>query len=100
LQHSLDDVVKLRPVSFNFKAGGAASMGVIAQELEQVYPQLVKDDGDTKYVNYNGLFGPLIGAIQDLKQENDTLRKELDQQKAQINKLQKETKYGRGAATN
>ena len=71
--------MKLRPVSFTLKTNGKKSMGVIAQELEKVYPQLVSQQKgeDLRFVNYDGLIGPLIGAVQELKKENDQLRQEL-----------------------
>ena len=90
LQHALDDVMKLKPVSFTFKSGGQKSLGVIAQDMETVYPQLVaqKPDG-MKAVNYEGLVAPLIAAVQELKQQNDDLRKQLQDQAARQDKLEK-----------
>ncbi len=84
LNKPLESVMELNPVSFTFKASGMKSMGVIAQELEKVYPDLVTNRPDTgmKSVNYEGLIAPLIGAVQELKRENDNLRKELEAQKA------------------
>jgi len=42
-------------------------MGVIAQELEQVFPDLVTtDERGFKKVNYVGLIGPLIEAVKEL----------------------------------
>jgi hypothetical protein len=46
---------------------------VIAQELEEVLPELVKD-GDVKSVNYHGLIGVLIEAIKELKAEIEELK--------------------------
>jgi len=89
----LDDVMRLRPVSFVYKSSGKESMGVIAQELEKVYPQLVSSgpNGDSlKYVNYGGLIAPLIGAVQELKKENDELRQEIHDQEIRENKLETE----------
>ena len=41
---------------------------MIAQELEEVLPELVKQ-GEVKSVNYNGIIGVLIEAIKELKKE-------------------------------
>jgi hypothetical protein len=46
---------------------------VIAQELEEVLPELVKN-GDVKSVNYNGIIGVLIEAIKELKTEVEELK--------------------------
>ena len=44
-------------------------MGVIAQEVEKVFPELVvTDDQGRKKVNYAGLIGPLIEAVKELDQ--------------------------------
>jgi hypothetical protein len=68
VQNALDVVDNLRGVSFDWKETGRSSYGVIAQELEEVLPELV-GDGETKSVNYNGIIGVLIEAIKELKKE-------------------------------
>lgn len=73
IENSLDLVSSLRGVSFDWKETGKGSYGVIAQELEEILPDLVKD-GDTKSVNYNGLIGVLIESIKELKQEIEDLK--------------------------
>ncbi len=84
----LSSVMQLKPVSYKMKATGSQSMGVIAQDVEKVYPQLVSESGGMKAVQYDGLIAPLIGAVQELKKENDHLRAELDTQKAEQKKLE------------
>ncbi|MGE3622681.1 MAG: tail fiber domain-containing protein [Bdellovibrionales bacterium] len=81
LHDPLSDIMKIKPVAFKFKSNGEESMGVIAQEIEKIYPQLVQVKDDIKYVDYEGLIGPLVGAVQELKKENDQLRDELRQQR-------------------
>ena len=71
---ALDKVSELRGVSFNWKESGEPSYGVIAQELENVLPELVHGD-DPKRVNYNGIIGVLIEAIKELKAEVEELKK-------------------------
>ena len=46
---------------------------MIAQELEAVLPELVKQ-GEVKSVNYNGIIGVLIEAIKELKKEVEDLK--------------------------
>ena len=50
------------------------SIGVIAQEVEKVFPSLVKT-AENKSVNYNGLVGVLIEAIKELKKQIEELKK-------------------------
>jgi hypothetical protein len=65
-------VRQLRGVSFDWREDGpygqeGADLGVIAQEVEQVFPELVKtDDRGYKQVNYIGLIAPLIEAVKEL----------------------------------
>ena len=72
--NALEITEQLRGVSFDWKKTGRSSYGVIAQELERVLPDLVKD-GEVKSVNYNGIIGVLIEAIKELKAEVEELKK-------------------------
>ena len=73
IENALGTVSALRGVSFDWKETGSSSYGVIAQELEEVLPTLVKD-GEIKSVNYNGLIGVLIEAVKELKKEIEDLK--------------------------
>ena len=67
-------VTQLRGVTWDWKEDAPidarrdqGSMGVIAQELEEVFPHLViTDDEGRKRVDYVGLVAPLIEAIKEL----------------------------------
>jgi hypothetical protein len=74
VENSLETINSLRGVSFDWKENGRSSYGIIAQELEEVLPELVKS-GEVKSVNYNGLIGVLIEAIKELKAEVEELKK-------------------------
>ena len=77
----LDDLMKVRLVNFNLKSDpDHKQLGVIAQELEQVFPGLVYETQDkdaqgndlgttTKSVKYSVFVPMLIKAVQELKQE-------------------------------
>ena len=66
-------------------------VGVIAQEVEEVYPELVFQNKNTniKSVNYNGLCAVLIECVKDLKKENQELRSKMDVLEQKINELAK-----------
>lgn len=53
---------------FNFIDTGMPSVGVLAQQVEQVLPELVatNPNGD-KTVSYNGIIGVLVEAVKELK---------------------------------
>tara|TARA_R110001632_G_scaffold99067_1_gene205750 strand:- start:385 stop:1398 length:1014 start_codon:yes stop_codon:yes gene_type:complete len=71
-------VYKMRGVSFDRIDTGKHSSGVIAQEIQKIAPELVKDNSGTLAVAYGNLTGYLIEAVKELKKEIDTLKKEID----------------------
>jgi len=70
---ALSKVDQLRGVKFDWRESGLPSYGVIAQELQEVLPELVHGN-DPKTVNYNGIVGVLIEAIKELKAEVEELK--------------------------
>ena len=77
--NALNIVSELRGVKFDWKESHSPSIGVIAQELEEVLPELVTTT-DIKQVNYNGIIGVLIEAIKELKTEVETLKDQINNQ--------------------
>ena len=73
IANPIEKVLQINGVSFNWKESGKATMGVIAQEVEVVLPELVSDT-DPKSVNYNGLIGLLIECVKDQQRQIDELR--------------------------
>ena len=73
IANPIEKVLQINGVSFNWKESGKATMGVIAQEVEAVLPELVSDT-DPKSVNYNGLIGLLIECVKDQQRQIDELR--------------------------
>ncbi|MCD8562942.1 MAG: tail fiber domain-containing protein [Alphaproteobacteria bacterium] len=68
--------------SFHMKArpDGPLEYGVMAQELEKLFPNLVhtaNDEMHTKSVNYIGLIAPLIESNKALLAENESLKAEV-----------------------
>jgi hypothetical protein len=77
VENGLETIKSLRGVTFDWKINQKPSIGVIAQELERVLPELVSD-GDPKTVNYNGLIGVLIEAVKELSAEVENLKIQLN----------------------
>lgn len=73
IKDPLERIVKINGVGFKWKETQESSMGVIAQDVEEVFPELVKSSDGKKTVNYNGLVGALIEAVK----EQNILIKEL-----------------------
>ena len=74
----IDKIIKIDGVRFNWKSDSKPSMGVIAQNIEEVLPELV-NDGDNKTVNYNGIIGLLIECVKTQQEQIDDLTKRLDE---------------------
>ncbi len=75
-------IKQINGVRFDWKDNDESSAGVIAQEVEEIMPEIVhtNDDG-IKSVNYNGIIGLLVEAIKE--QQN-----QIEELKSQINKSQ------------
>ena len=79
-------LARLRPVHYEWRVaefqsyhfGPGTQSGLIAQEVEQAFPEMVStDEHGYKQVNYSEV--PLLGlaALQELKAENDALKRQL-----------------------
>lgn len=73
--NSLEILKDIRGVRFDWIENGFPSVGVIAQEVEQVLPELVNENDGIKSVNYNGLVGVLIEAVKELQAEVEELKR-------------------------
>jgi hypothetical protein len=76
IENPIDKVLNITGVSFDWKEDGRSSMGVIAQEVERVLPELVSGS-DSKTVNYNGLIGLLIEVVKEQQREINTLKEKI-----------------------
>lgn len=74
IDNALEMINQLEGVSWRWKETLIPSLGVTAQNVEKVAPELVTN-GDHKSVNYNGLIGVLIEAVKELKAEVDELKR-------------------------
>lgn len=78
LSGSLDKVLSMRGVNFTWKDSGEKSIGVIAQELEEVLPEAVHTgERGTKSVSYGLIIAVLIEAIKEQQSQIDELKKKI-----------------------
>jgi hypothetical protein len=77
----LEDISKLKVRNFNFKGDSTKQLGFIAQEFEEVFPNMIdisKESGESgetyKAIKTSVLVPMLVKAIQELKAELDTLK--------------------------
>ncbi|MGH3901412.1 MAG: tail fiber domain-containing protein [Pseudonocardiaceae bacterium] len=85
LDTPLDRLAQLRGVSFRWQpdaaaAGVAGGLGVIAQDVAEVFPELISTVGPEQHlaVDYSGLTAVLLEAVKELKAENERLRRRVD----------------------
>jgi hypothetical protein len=81
--HTITDpiakVCALRGVSYDLIKDQKKQIGVIAQEVEQVIPEVVADIPDGyKGVHYGNLVGLLIEAIKEQQKQIDELKEKLE----------------------
>ena len=109
----LNKITSLNGVSFEFKKNlGKRYLGVIAQDVEKQFPDLVSEgngneeneenEENEKYknVNYDGFVGPFIECIKSLQNKIDEkdkemkkMSKEMEKEKAKTAKLEKQMEY-------
>ena len=83
----------LNPVIYLNKKTNKQDIGLIAHELQQIYPVLVngeKDGSEMQSVNYTGLIPILINEIQNLKKENKNLEKGHNDLKNELDELKRD----------
>jgi hypothetical protein len=84
INSALDKVSKLRGVTYTRKdtEDKSTKLGVIAQEVLEVLPEIVAQDKDGMYsVAYGNMAGVFIEAIKELKAEVDSLKQEIKELK-------------------
>ena len=75
IPNALEKVNSLRGVSYT--KDGVRGLGVIAQEIEKVLPEVVIDGEEFKSVAYGNIVGVLIEAIKELTAEVSELKKQI-----------------------
>ena len=86
VENALEKVKSIRGVEFTYKNDGKRSAGVIAQEVEKVLPQAVRekalplqmgveDETEYKVLQYDQLHALLIEAVKELSDEIEELKR-------------------------
>jgi len=78
IKNAIDKVMRLRGVYFNWKANGKRDIGMIAEEVGEVIPEVVayEDNGmDAKSLDYARLTAVLVQAIKEQQKEIEKLKK-------------------------
>ena len=84
LGSTLPKLLQIDGKSYEMK--GKQKIGVLAQEIQEVFPELVsEDDNEMLAVNYQGLVPVLINALKEQQNEINRLKK----QEKRIDRLEK-----------
>jgi hypothetical protein len=66
LTYGLDDLMRLRPVVYDWKSNDEKDIGLIAQEVKEIIPEVVHGiEGETLGISYSHLTALAIKAIQE-----------------------------------
>ena len=89
VENALDKILKLEGIVFEWKKNGETNLGLIAQDVELVFPDLVVTDEETglKAVKYGNLVSPLIEAIKEQQVQAENQQKQIEELKLEIEKL-------------
>jgi hypothetical protein len=82
IEYGLDTIMKLNPKQYDWKKDNRKDIGFIAQEVEEVIPEIVKDnewfDDKIKTLDYEKLTAVLIKAVQEQQQQINKLEEKLN----------------------
>jgi len=82
IDYGLDTIMKLNPKQYDWKKDNRHDIGFIAQEVEEVIPEIVKDkkhfDKEIKTLDYEKLTAVLIKAVQEQQQQINELKEKLN----------------------
>ena len=74
IENPLEKVQQLRGVSYKWKDTGRKDIGLVANEVQKVLPELVAD-GEHKTMDYGHMIGLLVEAIKEQQKEIEELKK-------------------------
>jgi hypothetical protein len=78
LTYGLADILKLNPVSYNWKDGtNGKQFGFIAQEVQEVMPDAVKD-GEYLGLEKDAIYSALVNAIKEQQAQINDLKSQLN----------------------
>ncbi len=90
-ENALDTVNRLRGVRFDWKESGTPAVGLIAEEVDEVVPEVVAhENGTAKGVNYANLVAVLVEAVKEQQAIIQEERRRNEEQQHTIARQQKD----------
>jgi len=92
-ENALETISRLRGVRFDWKDSGKPAVGLIAEEVNEVVPEVVaQENGNARGVNYDNLVAVLVEAVKEQQKTNEeqraTFAKELDRLNQKVARLE------------
>ena len=88
LGSTLAKLLQIDGKSYTMKKDGKQKIGVLAQEIQEVFPELVtEDDNEMLAVNYQGLVPVLINALKEQESKFEKQQSEINELKEMLNQL-------------
>ena len=83
-------IAGLRPVRYRWIDGQLEDIGLIAEEVAEVIPELAEygPDGEVIGVNFRHLGVVLVAAVQENQAENKLLREQLDEVQSRLEAME------------
>ena len=84
-----DRFMKLKPCTFNYKEMDELTIGLILEDVYEIFPEVTMedDDGNLKYIKYMDLIIPSISEIQLLNNKTDEQQQQINELKKLVNQL-------------
>jgi len=88
IENSLSKILKLEGISYTLQSTKEDKLGFSAQELQKIYPQLVKEGSDGYLsIDGTGLIAPLVEAIKEQQKMIESQQIEINNLKLEIDNL-------------
>ena len=82
IERALEKVRRLRGVEFKWKGSGKDDLGVIAEEVGKIFPEIVQYESngqEARGLDYSKLIAPLIEAIKEQQAEIEWLKMRIEE---------------------
>ncbi len=84
LGDSVVSIRSLKPVKYKWNSSGQEVHGLIAQDVQMIFPELVKEEGGILSIDYIQLTPILLRSIQQVDEENRKLKKDMRSMKREL----------------
>ena len=90
LENSLEKILRIRGVSYDWKKSGIGTIGFVAQELEEIIPEMVyTNDEGYKSVDYSRITPLLVESIKEQQATINSLLQQLQELQNEVEELKK-----------